>query len=96
MGKYFESLQEAMLMLEKNEKVVFIGQSVEYPGTAMRNTLEGVDSKRLLELPVDEDLQMGIANGLALQGRIPVSIFPRWNFLFKLSTIWISCLNFLE
>jgi pyruvate/2-oxoglutarate/acetoin dehydrogenase E1 component len=81
MGKYFESLQEAMLLLEKNEKVIFLGQSVEYPGTAMRNTLEGIHPNRLLELPVDEDLQMGIANGLALQGKIPVSIFPRWNFL---------------
>lgn len=81
MGKYFEALQDAMTMLEANERVVFIGQSVEYPGTAMRNTLENVDRRQLLELPVEEDLQMGIANGLALQGYIPISIFPRWNFL---------------
>ena len=81
MGKYFDALQEAMLLLETNPNVIFIGQSVEYPGTAMRNTLEKVNSKRLLELPVDEDLQMGIANGLALQGQLPVSIFPRWNFM---------------
>ena len=28
-----------------------------------------------------EELQMGITTGLALNGSIPVSIFPRWNFL---------------
>ena len=37
--------------------------------------------EKLLELPVDEELQMGMTNGLALDGKIPVSIFPRWNFL---------------
>ena len=26
-------------------------------------------------------MQMGIANGLAINGLIPVSVFPRWNFL---------------
>ena len=26
-------------------------------------------------------MQMGMCNGLALAGYIPVSIFPRWNFL---------------
>ena len=28
-----------------------------------------------------EEMQMGITLGLALNGDIPVSIFPRWNFL---------------
>ena len=29
----------------------------------------------------DEDFQMGLATGMALTGLIPISIFPRWNFL---------------
>ena len=38
------------------------------PGTAMSNTLKGVDAKRLIELPVAEEMQMGMTTGLALAG----------------------------
>ena len=81
MGQYQEALTTAMKMLSKNEKVIFLGQSVAVQGTAMRTTLETVPEKQLLELPVDEDFQMGLANGMALAGYLPVSVFPRWNFL---------------
>jgi pyruvate/2-oxoglutarate/acetoin dehydrogenase E1 component len=60
---------------------LFLGQAVEVPGTAMSNTLTDVPREKLLELPVDEEMQMGMTNGLAIAGQIPVSIFPRWNFL---------------
>ena len=36
---------------------------------------------KLLELPVTEELQMGISIGLSLSGITPISIYPRWNFL---------------
>ena len=70
-----------MNYLAKNKKTIFIGQAVEVPGTAMSNTLKDINKKKLLELPVAEEMQMGITTGLALEGNIPVSIFPRWNFL---------------
>ena len=81
MGGYQLELKRAMSYLAMNEKVVFLGQAVEFPGTAMSTTLEGIDKEKLIELPVEEDLQMGIATGMALSGMIPVSIFPRWNFM---------------
>lgn len=81
MGKYQIELSKAMELLASNDKIVFIGQSVAVAGTAMRTTLENINSARLIEMPVDEDFQMGIANGLAIAGYIPVSVFPRWNFL---------------
>jgi hypothetical protein len=34
-----------------------------------------------LEMPVAEDMQMGMAIGMALSGNLPVCVFPRWNFL---------------
>ena len=79
--KYFDELKKSMNYLAKNKKTIFIGQAVEVPGTAMTNTLKEINSKKLLELPVAEEMQMGITTGLALDGNIPVSIFPRWNFL---------------
>jgi pyruvate/2-oxoglutarate/acetoin dehydrogenase E1 component len=81
MGLYKDELTRAMEYLEENDRSIFIGQSVEVAGTAMRTTLENVDPTKLLELPVEEDFQMGLANGLAMAGYIPISIFPRWNFM---------------
>lgn len=79
--KYFDELKRAMEFLGQDPRVVFLGQAVSCPGTAMSNTLKEVDSTKLIELPVDEELQMGISNGLAIAGYIPVTVFPRWNFL---------------
>lgn len=81
MGRYQDELTRSMKMLAENSRVLFLGQAVEVPGTAMHNTLVDVGIDKLIELPVEEDFQMGIANGLAIAGYIPISIFPRWNFL---------------
>lgn len=67
--------------LGEQPDTIFIGQAIEYAGTAMTNTLKDVNPSKLLEMPVNEDMQTGIANGLALNGYTPISIYPRWNFL---------------
>ena len=71
-----------MDFLAQDSRTVFIGQAVEVAGTAMSNTLKDVSLAQRLELPVAEEMQMGMSLGMALQGLIPVSIYPRWNFLF--------------
>lgn len=81
MGKYMDELSRSMEFLGNQENTIFMGQSVEVAGTAMRNTLLHVDSSKLMELPVEEDFQMGLSIGMALSGMVPISIFPRWNFL---------------
>ncbi|MDA7756427.1 hypothetical protein N8920_00870 [Opitutales bacterium] len=78
---YFEELKKSMEFLGENKKVLFLGQAVSVPGTAMSNTLKDINPSQKVEMPVSEEMQMGITNGLALNGLIPVSIFPRWNFL---------------
>jgi pyruvate/2-oxoglutarate/acetoin dehydrogenase E1 component len=79
--KYFDELKRSMDWLALDPRTRFIGQAVAYPGTAMSNTLKDVPRERLLELPVAEEMQMGMTVGMALAGQVPVSIFPRWNFL---------------
>tara|TARA_B110000503_G_scaffold130965_1_gene204934 strand:+ start:1359 stop:1895 length:537 start_codon:yes stop_codon:yes gene_type:complete len=79
--KYFDSLKEAMSLLAKHPKTLFIGQAVEYEGTGLYDSLSHLPSEKRLELPVAEYLQSGIANGMAIEGMIPVSTYPRWNFL---------------
>ena len=81
MGKYFDELSRSMEFLGQFEDTVFVGQSVAVAGTAMRNTLLNIDQHKLVELPVEEDFQMGLSIGMALSGMTPISVFPRWNFL---------------
>ena len=79
--KYLDELKKSMDWLASKDDTLFLGQAVEYPGTAMTNTLRDVDPTKLMEMPVNEDMQMGITLGMALNGTFPISIYPRWNFL---------------
>ena len=79
--KYFDELKHSMDWLATQPDTLFLGQAVEYEGTAITNTLKDVDKNKLLEMPVNEDMQMGMTLGLALNGTVPISIFPRFNFL---------------
>lgn len=79
--EYFNELKRSMEFLSSDPRTVFLGQAVAVPGTAMSNTLKEVDSTKLIELPVAEEMQMGMTLGMALLGLVPISIYPRWNFL---------------
>lgn len=79
--KYFEELKKAMSLLAEHPKTMFIGQAVEYEGTGLYDSLKHLPSEKKIELPVAEYLQTGMANGMAIEGMIPVSTYPRWNFL---------------
>ena len=68
-------------MLADNPKTLFIGQAVEYEGTGLYDSLKHLPKEKRLELPVAEYFQSGLANGMAIEGMIPISTFPRWNFL---------------
>lgn len=70
-----------MSLLAENPKTVFIGQAVAYEGTGLYDSLSHLPSSKRIELPVAEYLQSGLANGMAIEGMIPVSTYPRWNFL---------------
>jgi len=91
-----DELTRAMEYLGKFDNTIFIGQSVEVAGTAMRNTLLNIDDNKLVEMPVDEDFQMGLATGMALTGLIPISIFPRWNFLLLATNQIVNHLDKLK
>lgn len=80
--KYAEELKKAMSFLADHPKTLFIGQAVEYEGTGLYESLSHIPSEKRIELPVAEYLQCGLANGMAIEGGIiPVSTFPRWNFI---------------
>jgi pyruvate/2-oxoglutarate/acetoin dehydrogenase E1 component len=94
--RYFDELKRSMEFLSRKDDTVFLGQAVACPGTGMSNTLKDIEPSKLLELPVCEEMQMGLSNGLALNGSVPISIFPRWNFLLCAASQLVNHLDKLQ
>jgi len=92
---YFEEITKAMTMLGFCG-YTFLGQSVCYPGNAIYKTLKNVPSVQKIEMPVAEDMQMGISTGLSLSGYNIVSIFPRMDFLLLAMNQLVNHLDKIE
>ena len=78
---YKEEVFKGMELLNTHPKTIFMGQAIEYKGTALTHQVKKFNKEKLLELPVAEEFQAGLALGLALEGYIPVSMYPRMNFI---------------
>lgn len=78
---YFDELKKSMEWLAQQKNTIFIGQGVVPGGVFMYNTLKDVPLEKRVEWPVTEAMQMGAAVGLAMGGFVPVTVFPRHNFL---------------
>ncbi len=79
--QYIDRVRDSMKMLAKREDTIFIGQTVQFKGSPIYVTLDGVPEEKRLELPIMEEVQTGIATGLSLEGFLPISIYPRFDFL---------------
>ena len=47
----------------------------------MYQTLRDLSEEKTLEMPINESFQMQFSLGLALDGYIPITVYPRQNFL---------------
>ena len=93
MPSYKEALTEAMTMLAQHPQTLFIGQNVIHGGQAMASTFASIPMERRIEFPVAEDFQLGYSVGLALEGFIPVTIYPRFDFLLLASNQLVNHLD---
>lgn len=93
---YKETLTDAMKLLATDARTVFLGQSVSCPGTYMSTTFEGVPLEQRIELPVAEELQLGMSIGMALAGYVPVSVYPRWQFFLLAANQAVNHLNVMQ
>ncbi len=80
MNEYLTQVQKGMDLLAANSKTIFIGQATKFKGHAVSHQVNKYPLEKRIELPVAEDFQAGFSLGLALQGYIPVSIYPRHDF----------------
>jgi len=78
--KYIDSIKQDMKYLSQQKDVVFIGQGI-IKGDRIYHTLDEVPLSSCIEMPIAENLIMGVANGLAIKGYRPVVIFQRMDFL---------------
>ena len=86
MNKYKDELIKSMNFLAKKKNTLFLGQSVEYSGNAIFNTLKNVPLKKL-ELPVFEDAQMGMSIGLALNGYVPQHVIQGLTLILAMNQL---------
>lgn len=77
--QYLQEINKTVTLLTE-ANAVFVGQAVAYKGTSITRQLADVPSDQKIELPVAEEFQMGFCLGLALDGVLPVSVYPRANF----------------
>ena len=77
---YKSEIIKSMKYLGQKKNTIFLGQSVAVPGNLIYGSLEKVPNQKKLELPVFEDTQMGISIGLSLNGFIPITCYPRFDF----------------
>ena len=79
--RYKDELIRSMKWLGEKENTLFLGQATLFSGHAISSTLTEVPEEKLIELPVMEEVQMGMSTGLSLEGYVPISIYPRFNFI---------------
>lgn len=79
--KYKDELIRAMNWLGQKDNTLFLGQATLFSGHAISGTLTEVPDEKLIELPVMEEVQMGMSTGLSLEGYVPITIYPRFNFM---------------
>ena len=96
MNNYVTQINKSMRFLSKNPKVLFLGQSVLYPGSSIYVSLKNIKSEKRIELPVFEETQMGMTLGLALEGYMPVSCFPRFDFFMRCMDALVNHLDKMQ
>ena len=79
--KYLKEIKRAMDIIGEDRRVVFIGQTTRYKGSPIHESLKDIPLERRIEVPIMEEVQMGMATGMALAGYVPVNIYPRFDFL---------------
>jgi pyruvate/2-oxoglutarate/acetoin dehydrogenase E1 component len=80
--KYKDALKKSMEILATNEKVKFIGYNLRY-GSRAYGTLKDIPFEKCIEMPVAENLMVGLAIGLSLEGYKPIVFFERQDFLLN-------------
>ena len=78
--KYGDAIKKSMEMIAEDEKAIFIGYNINF-GSKGYGTLKDIPESKKIETPVAENLMMGLAIGMAIEGFKPVVFFERQDFM---------------
>ncbi len=79
---YKEAIKESMEMIARKENSIFLGYNINF-GSKAYGTLESIPESKKIETPVAENLMIGLAIGLSLEGFLPVVFFERHDFMLN-------------
>lgn len=77
---YKNHITNTMGWLAEQKDTVFIGEGLINAGR-IYGTMDCVPKKKCIEMPIAENLIVGTAMGLALQGFRPIVVFQRMDFM---------------
>ena len=93
---YNDALKNAMNWIGAQDRVMILGQAVCYAGTGCYESITEVPADKKMEFPVAENFQIGVSTGMAINGLVPVSVVPRWNFLLCATDQIVNHLDKME
>ena len=80
--KYKDIITNGMDFLAKQDKTVFIGEGLINAGH-IYGTMTNVPKDKCVEMPIAENLIMGVGMGLSMGGYIPIIVFQRMDFMLN-------------
>jgi len=80
--KYKDAIKNSMEELAKLDRVRFLGYNVNY-GSRAYGTLKDIPKEICIETPVAENLMIGLAIGMSLEGYKPIVFFERHDFILN-------------
>lgn len=95
MINYGEAVKQTMEKLAEDPRTLFIGYNLRF-GSCGYGSLKNIDSSKIIEMPVAENLMAGMAMGLGLEGFMPVLIFERHDFMLNALDSIVNHLDKLE
>lgn len=91
---YHQRICMEMEEFAKDPKVIFLGQQVA--SEDFYGTLKNIPMIKRMEMPVAEEMQMGLSIGLSLEGYLPISIYQRMDFIPRSADQLINHLNLMN
>lgn len=77
---YKDALRDAMTELGKSPDTIVVGYNTSKVGGHGAGSFAGFPEERIVEMPLCENLMVGVAIGLALDGKVPLIFFERFDF----------------
>lgn len=93
LNDYKSAIHNEMISLA-NAGAMFLGQQINPED--FYGTLAGISKSVRMEMPVAEELQTGIAIGMALRGVLNVSIYQRMDFLLRAADQIVNHLGLIK